>query len=31
MNGLSQSISWKSANGAFLINGNLIGTTITVL
>ena len=30
MNGLSQSISWKSANGAFLINGALIGTTITV-
>ena len=31
MNGLSQSISWKSANGAFLINGALIGTTITIL
>jgi hypothetical protein len=31
MNGLNQSISWKSANGAFLINGSLIGTTITVL
>lgn len=31
MNGLSQSISWKSANGAFLINGSLVGTTITVL
>jgi len=30
MNGLSQSISWKSANGAFLIAGGLIGTTITV-
>jgi len=30
MNGLSQSISWKSANGAFLINGSLVGTTITV-
>jgi len=30
MNGLSQSISWKSANGAFLIDGALIGTTITV-
>jgi hypothetical protein len=29
-NGLSQSISWKSANGAYLINGALIGTTITV-
>lgn len=31
MNGLSQSISWKSANGAFLINGALVGTTIVVL
>jgi hypothetical protein len=31
MNGLSQSISWKSANGAFLIDGALVGTTITVL
>lgn len=31
MNGLSQSISWKSANGAYLINGSLVGTTITVL
>ena len=31
MNGLSQSVSWKSANGAFLINGSLVGTTITVL
>jgi hypothetical protein len=30
MNGLNQSISWKSANGAYLINGALIGTTITV-
>jgi len=30
MNGLSQSIAWKSANGAFLIDGALIGTTITV-
>jgi hypothetical protein len=30
MNGLSQSIAWKSANGAFLIDGGLIGTTITV-
>jgi hypothetical protein len=30
MNGLSQSISWKSANGAFLIDGSLVGTTITV-
>jgi hypothetical protein len=31
MNGLNQSISWKSANGAYLINGSLVGTTITVL
>lgn len=31
MNGLSQSISWKSANGAYLINGALVGTIITVL
>lgn len=31
MNGLSQSISWKSANGAYLINGALVGTAITVL
>jgi len=30
MNGLNQSISWKSANGAYLINGSLVGTTITV-
>jgi hypothetical protein len=30
MNGLNQTISWKSANGAFLINGALIGTTIAV-
>jgi len=30
MNGLNQSISWKSANGAFLIDGTLIGTDITV-
>ena len=30
MNGLNQSISWKSANGAYLINGALVGTTITV-
>ncbi len=30
MNGLSQSIAWKSANGAFLIDGALVGTTITV-
>jgi len=31
MNGLSQSISWKSANGVYLMNGTLVGTTITVL
>jgi hypothetical protein len=31
MNGLSQTIQWKSANGAYLINGALVGTTITVL
>jgi hypothetical protein len=30
MNGLSQTIQWKSANGAFLINGALVGTTIAV-
>lgn len=30
MNGLSQSISFKSANGAFLIDGALLGTTITI-
>jgi hypothetical protein len=30
MNGLTQTITFKSANGAFLINGSLIGTTITV-
>jgi hypothetical protein len=30
MNGLSQTIQFKSANGAFLINGSLVGTTIAV-
>lgn len=30
MNGLSQSISWKSANGVFLMNGSLLGTTIAI-
>jgi hypothetical protein len=30
MNGLSQSISWKSSNEAFLIAGGLIGTSITI-
>jgi hypothetical protein len=31
MNGLSLSISWKSANGVFLMDGDLVGTTIDVL
>jgi len=31
MNGVSLSIMWKSANGVYLINGALVGTTITVL
>jgi len=31
LNGLSQSISWKSANGAYLMDGSLVGTAITVL
>ena len=31
MNGLNQTLQWKSANGAYLINGALVGTTITVL
>lgn len=31
MNGLNQTIQWKSANGAFLIDGALVGTTIVVL
>jgi hypothetical protein len=30
MNGLSQTIQWKSANGAFLIDEALLGTTITI-
>lgn len=30
MNGLNQTIQWKSANGAYLIDGALVGTTITV-
>lgn len=30
MNGLSQSISWKSANGVFLLNPTLLGTTIVI-
>ena len=30
MNGLSQTISWKSANGVFLIDGTLLGTDITI-
>lgn len=31
MNGVSLTIQWKSANGVYLINGALVGTTITVL
>lgn len=31
MNGLNQTIQWKSANGAFLIDGALVGTAITIL
>ena len=31
MNGLNQTIQWKSANGAYLIDGALVGSTITVL
>ena len=30
MNGVSLTVQFKSANGAFLMNGGLIGTTITV-
>jgi hypothetical protein len=30
MNGLSQTVTWKSANGAFLIDPTLLGTTITI-
>lgn len=30
MNGATLTMSWKSANGAYLINGSLIGTSITV-
>jgi hypothetical protein len=30
MNGLTQTLTFKSANGALLMNGGLIGTTITV-
>lgn len=30
MNGLTQTITWKSANGAYLMDGALVGTTITV-
>lgn len=30
MNGLSQSISWKSANGVRLMVGTLVGTSITL-
>jgi len=31
LNGLTQTITFKSANGAFLMDGDLIGTSITVL
>lgn len=31
MNGLSITLNFKSANGAYLIDGALVGTTITVL
>jgi hypothetical protein len=31
MNGVSLTLQWKSANGVFLIDGALIGSTITVL
>jgi len=31
LNGLAQSIAWKSANGVFLMNGTLLGTTIGIL
>lgn len=31
MNGVALSVMWKSANGVYLINGSLIGSTITVL
>jgi hypothetical protein len=30
MNGLDLTMTWKSANGAYLMNGSLVGTTITV-
>ncbi len=30
MNGLSQSISWKSANGVYLMDETLLGTSITI-
>ena len=30
LNGATLTISWKSANGAYLIEGSLIGTSITV-
>ena len=31
MNGVSLTLQWKSSNGVFLIDGTLIGSTITVL
>ena len=30
MNGLSQSVSWKSANGVYLMDETLLGTSITI-
>jgi len=30
MNGLNQTISWKSANGVYLMDGTLLGTDITI-
>ena len=30
LNGLSQSIAWKSANGVFLLKASLLGTTIAI-
>jgi hypothetical protein len=30
MNGLSQTISWKSANGVFLLDPTVLGTDITI-
>lgn len=30
LNGSTLTLTWKSANGAFLINGSLVGTSITI-